>query len=125
MVEHIVDCFNSAPPHDPANYIERKGGELSTQFYPNFPILRERAVYSKNCLAEDSSSTEDSCEKIFPTHSKLTPGLYLLTCACKSLVAGAWTEREKMYHGGSFLKLADDNMDIQNPEAQNRELSGF
>ena len=42
-----------------------------------------------------------------------------------SLVAGAWTEREKMFHGGSFLKLADDNMDIQNPEAQNRELSGF
>ena len=41
------------------------------------------------------------------------------------LVAGAWTERKKMYHGGSFLKLADDNMDIQNPEAQNRELSGF
>ena len=42
-----------------------------------------------------------------------------------SLGAGAWTEREKMFHGGSFLKLADDNMDIQNPEAQNRELSGF
>ena len=41
------------------------------------------------------------------------------------LVAGAWTERKKKYHGGSFLKLADDNMDIQNPEAQNRELSGF
>ena len=38
----------------------------------------------------------------------------------KALVAGAWTEREKMYHGGSFLKLADDDMDIQNPEAQNR-----
>ena len=42
-----------------------------------------------------------------------------------TLVAGAWTERQKMFHGGSFLKLADDNMDIQNPEAQNRELSGF
>ena len=42
-----------------------------------------------------------------------------------ALVAGAWTERKKMFHGGSFLKLADDNMDIQNPEAQNRELSGF
>ena len=41
------------------------------------------------------------------------------------LVAGAWTERKKMYHGGSFLKLADDNMDIQNPEAQNRDFSGF
>ena len=44
---------------------------------------------------------------------------------CTPLVAGAWTVREKMFHGGSFLKLADDNMDIQNPEAQNRELSGF
>ena len=43
----------------------------------------------------------------------------------RTLVAGAWTERKKMFHGGSFLKLADDNMDIQNPEAQNRELSGF
>ena len=43
----------------------------------------------------------------------------------QTLVAGAWTEREKMYHGGSFLKLADDDMDIQNPEAQNRELGGF
>ena len=42
-----------------------------------------------------------------------------------SLVAGAWTEREKMFHGGSFLKLADDIMDIQNPEAQNRDFSGF
>ena len=42
-----------------------------------------------------------------------------------TLVAGAWTEREKMYHGGSFLKLADDNMDIQNPEAQNRAMSRF
>jgi len=42
-----------------------------------------------------------------------------------SQVAGAWSERQKMFHGGSFLKLADDNMDIQNPEAQNREPSGF
>ena len=42
-----------------------------------------------------------------------------------TLVAGAWTERKKMFHGGSFLKLADDNMDIQNPEAQNRVFSGF
>ena len=41
------------------------------------------------------------------------------------LVAGAWTERKKMYHGGSFLKLADDNKYIKNPEAQNREVRGF
>ena len=27
-----------------------------------------------------------------------------------TLVAGAWTERKKMFHGGSFLKLADDDV---------------
>ena len=48
-----------------------------------------------------------------------------INCGASSLVAGAWTERKKIFHGGSFLKLADDNMDIQNPEAQNRELGGF
>ena len=46
-------------------------------------------------------------------------------CSPATQVAGAWTERQNMFHGGSFLKLADDNMYIQNPEAQNREVSGF
>ena len=29
---------------------------------------------------------------------------------CPPHVAGAWTERKKMFHGGSFLKLADDDV---------------
>ena len=45
--------------------------------------------------------------------------------ASAALVAGAWTERKKMYHGGSFLKSADDNKYIKNPEAQNPEVRGF
>ena len=40
-------------------------------------------------------------------------------------VAGAWTERKKMFLGGSFLKLADDDVEIENPKAQNREVRGF
>ena len=51
--------------------------------------------------------------------------LPLLSQVISALVAGAWTERKKMFHGGSFLNLADDNKYIQNPEAQNPELSGF
>ena len=43
----------------------------------------------------------------------------------KTHVAGAWTERQKMFLGGSFLKLADDNKYIKNPEAQNWEVRGF
>ena len=40
-------------------------------------------------------------------------------------MAGACSERKKMFHGGSFLKLADDDVYIENPEAQNREVRGF
>ena len=32
---------------------------------------------------------------------------------------------KKMFLGGSFLKLADDNKYIKNPEAQNPEVRGF
>ena len=43
----------------------------------------------------------------------------------RSLVAGAWAERKKMFHGGSFLKLADDDVWIKNPKAQNWAIRGF
>ena len=36
--------------------------------------------------------------------------LPLLSQVISALVAGAWTERKKMFHGGSFLKLADDDV---------------
>ena len=32
---------------------------------------------------------------------------------------------KKIFHGGSVLKLADDNKYIKNPEAQNREVRGY
>ena len=56
---------------------------------------------------------------------KITSRGGFLCKGSNTLVAGAWTERKKMYHGGSFLKLADDNKYIKNPEAQNREVRGF
>lgn len=83
LVEHIWNQFDSASIPDDSNYYERDGGELSAQVFPNFPIQRERALYAKNCLKQDANYEEDSCEKNFPSHSKLTPGLYLMTCGCK------------------------------------------
>ena len=35
-------------------------------------------------------------------------GMYTTTSGTQ--VAGAWSERKKMFHGGSFLKLADDDV---------------
>ena len=56
---------------------------LPTETYPNFPILREKAQYERDCKIEDRKHRKQSCEKEFPSHATLTPGLYLLTCGCK------------------------------------------
>ena len=62
---------------------KREVGEVKTQIYPNFPILRERAIYKRDCELQDKMQRKQACQKEFPSHSKLTPGLYLLTCGCK------------------------------------------
>lgn len=65
------------------DYCKREGGEIPTQVYPHFPILKERAIYTKNCRLQEQKRQKDSCQKEFPSHSSLTPGLYLMTCGCK------------------------------------------
>ena len=65
------------------DYKKREVGEVKTQIYPNFPYLRERAIYKRDCKLQDKMQRKQACQKEFPSHSKLTPGLYLLTCGCK------------------------------------------
>ena len=45
-------------------------------------------------------------------------------------MAGAWSERKKMFHGGSFFKLADDNkyikiLNLRIQKLKIRKLGGF
>ena len=34
-------------------YKQREAGEIPTEKYPNFPILREKAIYERDCKIED------------------------------------------------------------------------
>ena len=74
--------YDNAPSHELHNYCARVSGEELTQVYPNFPLWRERALYNIDCSRQDVKSQKDSCQKYFPTHAALTPGLYLMTCGC-------------------------------------------
>ena len=69
--------------NDESKYAKPETGELKHCLFPNFPLLRESANYTKDCLYQDSRAKEDSCEKNFSTHQQLTPGLLLMTCACQ------------------------------------------
>ena len=79
VLRHIREVYENAPIRD---YQRRKKGEVDTQKYPNFPILRERAKYKRDCIMQDKIQRKQACQKEFPSHSKLTPGLYWLTCGC-------------------------------------------
>ena len=83
VVKHICKVYNRAAVHNSTDYKQREAGEIPTEKYPNFPILREKAIYERDCKIEDRQHRKQSCEKEFPSHANLTPGLYLLTCGCK------------------------------------------
>ena len=58
--------------------------QRSTQTSQFWGSLQKRfeGVYKRDCKIQDKKQRRDSCEKDFPAHAKLTPGLYLLTCGC-------------------------------------------
>ena len=86
IIEHTEEIFDSAPVRQETDYTERNLGEIDAQLFPNFPVIRERAYYEKKCNVEDEKSLSFMCEKVFPSHNKLTPGLMIMTCACPQKV---------------------------------------
>ena len=78
--------------HSKDHFYLREDGEIPTQVFPNFPILRERAVYTRDCSLQDRKQQKDSCQNDFPSHSKLTPGLFLMTCGCPNKVVWVFND---------------------------------
>ena len=56
IIEHTEGLFKLAPERQPEDYDETVDGEIDSQLFPNFPILRQRAFYEKECQAEDGKS---------------------------------------------------------------------
>ena len=89
IIEHTEEIFATSPVRHETDYTEQNVGEVESQVFPNFPVIRERAFYEKECNVEDEKSLTFMCEKVFPSHTKLTPGLMVMTCACpKKVVYG-------------------------------------
>ena len=105
------------------NGVVHNGGRC-TAMRPDFvPLINFCCIFYFYCIVRSVIYHHKYSINTISINTVIQMSLSLFSIT--TLVAGAWTERKKMYHGGSFLKLADDNMDIQNPEAQNREFSGF
>ena len=74
IIEHTQKVYESSPARQDSDYIGRQDGEIDSQMFPNFPLLRERALYEKECKVEDDRSFKFMCEKHFTNHTTLTPG---------------------------------------------------
>ena len=57
VVKHISKVYNTAAVHNSTDYKQREAGEIPTEKYPNFPILREKAI-----LKEIAKSKTDNIE---------------------------------------------------------------
>ena len=82
IIEHTENLYESSPTRNNDDYCDRKGGEIISQHFPNFPLVKERAFYEKKCNVEDERSLKYMCEKNYPSHTALSPGLMVMTCAC-------------------------------------------
>ena len=65
-----------------ADYTKRMDGEIASEMFPPFPLIYERPKYEadKKNSKKDKDAWESLCQKLFPEHSKLTPGLFIVTC---------------------------------------------
>ena len=86
IIEHTESLFKSAPKRLPGDNDKIVDGEIDSQLFLNFPLLRQRAYYEKECKAEDDKSLKSMCEKIFPNHSAPSPGLMVMTRSCPTKV---------------------------------------
>ena len=67
-----------------ADYTKRMDGEITSEMFPPFPLIYERPKYEadKKNRKKDKDAWESLCQKLFPEHSKLTAGLFIVTCCC-------------------------------------------
>ena len=86
VVELIAFCENyldSLPDRDEKDY-HMTSTEVQSEWFSLFNIKRKRAQYvaDQRGSAKDKDAWNDLCSKLFPEHSYLTPGLFLITCCC-------------------------------------------
>ena len=84
LIDFTLQFYDSLPEREPSNYKIRTEGEIKTECFPLFSLKRERARYEADQRGsnKDKDSWDDLCSKLFPVHTQLTPGLFLVTCCC-------------------------------------------
>ena len=81
IIDHTLEVYDNSEKRKPSDY-EQCLKEVDSQFFPNFPIKYKIPKYKKSCTRQDSRSFHNLCKKGFPNNKHITPGLFIMTCAC-------------------------------------------
>ena len=62
----------------------RRQGEIKAEVFPQFPTIFQRPMYEadRRLSKKDKDSWDTLCTKLFPEHTQLTPGLFIVSCCC-------------------------------------------
>ena len=85
VIDFIVQFYKDLEVRDQdLDYTESNSGEVKTEFFPHFPILFKRPLYEadKRSSKKDKDAWDTLCTKLFPVHTQLTPGLFIVSCCC-------------------------------------------
>ena len=83
MIDFIVEfCKHLEVPDQDLKYTASQSGEVKAEFFPHFPILIlfKRPLYDKRSSKKDKDAWDTLCTKLFPVHSQLMPGLFIVSC---------------------------------------------
>ena len=83
IIEFCIDYLETIPVRKEDDY-EPHSKEIKSEVFPNFLILKEKTKYKadEKGSKQEKNVGDDLCSKLFPENSKLTPGLFIVTCCC-------------------------------------------
>ena len=104
IVQHTLDFYKSLPDYNEEDF-EPRQEEVFSEVYPQWKIIFDKANYAKTARSQDSKVWDKLCRKCFPTHQALTPGLFIVTCACPRKAIYGFTMRLKHESPGMIFDL--------------------
>ena len=90
IIKHCINHYESSAQRSSEEYFSEHK-EVASEVFPNFPLLKKRAEYEKNCAIQDKKSFKGICNKTYGKHKKLSPGLLIMTCACPQKIVYGFT----------------------------------
>ena len=84
IISFVLEFYEKLDIRDQDADYSRRQGEIKAEVFPQFPTIFQRPMYEadRRLSKKDKDSWDTLCTKLFPEHTQLTPGLFIVSCCC-------------------------------------------